>query len=85
MDDITEHKFSDCNISSDIMASRFSIRLATNQVKPTLLSLNKSDAIAIARHFGIIKEIDGQRVTIHKSTTLHSERYIKSRLLRDRS
>ena len=52
--DITKHQWSDGNLSSDIAADKFSIKLRTDNVNYTLLSFNKDDAIAIAKHFGIL-------------------------------
>jgi len=65
MFDITKHKFIDCFekvidgggkelIFKHHCATKFSV-------------FNKDDAIAIAKHFGIIQEIDGQRITIYKA------------------
>lgn len=66
--DITKHKWSDNSVEpkEDSVYQGDTLELYCGHSGE--ISLKKEDAIAIAKHFGIIQEIDGQLVTIHKAT-----------------
>jgi len=65
--DITKHKWSDSSIepNEDSVYGGDTLHLYCGHAGE--IKLKKDDAIAIAKHFGIIQEIDGQRITIHKA------------------
>lgn len=66
--DITKHKWSDGDLNCEYGSGDFlEIQLSYRGATPITFGINKDDAIAIAKHFGIIQEIDGQIITIHKA------------------
>lgn len=62
MTDITKHKWFDCAVKGvELIKSDYLVIRSLEEVSSTML--NKSDAIAIAKHFGVL---DVEEVLIHQ-------------------